>query len=173
MKDETGSQAGKQYKIVLIGDSGVGKSNILRRFKGDQFTVESKTTLAVAFASKDMLVRGEEVKVQVWDTAGQERYRSIAKAYYKNAVGALLVYDITKQSSFKSVNKWLNELYDHAEYEMAIGLIGNKSDLTQIRAVKTEEGMELAKKHNMMFLETSALDSTNIDLAFNKIVECK
>lgn len=172
MKTATSEEsAGIVYKIVLIGDSGVGKSNILWRFTSNKFAVETKATLGVEFAAKTLKVNGKTVVAQIWDTAGQERYRSITKAYYKEAVAALIIYDITKQSSFKSVDKWLKELQDHAECEMAVGLIGNKCDLKQVRAVKFEEASEFAKSHGMFFLETSALDATNVDLAFEKIIE--
>ena len=166
------------YKVVLIGDSGVGKSNLLWRYTQNRFASDSKATLGVEFASKSVQVGEREVLAQIWDTAGQERYRSITKAYYKEAVGALIIYDITKQSSFKNVEKWLKELNDHAECRMAVGLIGNKCDLKQIRAVKAEEAEAYARQNGiaaslpvgMMFLETSALDATNVDLAFSRIV---
>jgi len=135
------------YKIVLIGDSGVGKSNILWRFTNDKYASDSKATLGVEFASKTLKIGGKNFVAQIWDTAGQERYRSITKAYYKEAVGALIVYDITKQSSFKNVEKWLKELHDHAECDMAVGLIGNKCDLQQVRTIKTEEATAYAKKN--------------------------
>ena len=135
------------YKIVLIGDSGVGKSNILWRFTNEKFASDSKATLGVEFASKTLKISGKNVVAQIWDTAGQERYRSITKAYYKEAVGALIVYDITKQSSFKNVEKWLKELHDHAECDMVIGLIGNKCDLQQVRTIKTDVAVAYAKKN--------------------------
>ena len=161
------------YKIVLIGDSGVGKSNILWRFTNDKFDVESKTTLGVEFASKNLIIRGHTVSAQIWDTAGQERYRSITKAYYKEAVAALIIYDITKQSSFQSVGKWLKELQDHADCDMAVGLVGNKCDLKQVRAVSERDGADFADKNGMIFAETSALNNINIDRVFNMLVECK
>ena len=132
------------YKVVLIGDSGVGKSNLLWRFTNDKFSVESKATLGVEFASKSLRIGNKNIVAQIWDTAGQERYRSITKAYYKEAVAALIVYDITKINSFKNVEKWLKELQDHAECQMAVGLIGNKCDLEQARAVKAKEAEEFA-----------------------------
>ena len=142
--EETGAL---MYKIVLIGDSGVGKSNILWRFTNDKFSMESKATLGVEFAAKTLHIGNKTLIAQIWDTAGQERYRSITKAYYKGAVAALIVYDITKQSSFKNIDKWLKELHDHAECDMAVGLVGNKCDLKEVRSVKTEEATEYAKKN--------------------------
>ena len=135
------------YKIVLIGDSGVGKSNILWRFTDHKFSVDSKATLGVEFASKALKIGERSIIAQIWDTAGQERYRSITKTYYKEAVGALIVYDITKRSSFKNVEKWLKELQDHAECSMAIGLIGNKCDLKEVRTIKAEEAEGYAKQN--------------------------
>lgn len=147
MQTKTEEPSQTVYKIVLIGDSGVGKSNILWRFTSDKFAVESKATLGVEFASKTVKVGSRSIIAQIWDTAGQERYRSITKAYYKEAVAALIVYDITKQGSFKNVDKWLKELHDHAECDMAVGMLGNKCDLIKVRAVKTEEAAEYATKN--------------------------
>merc|ERR1712146_617096 len=102
-------------KVVLIGDSGVGKSNLLSRFTRNEFNLESKSTIGVEFATRSIQVEGKTVKAQIWDTAGQERYRAITSAYYRGAVGALLVYDITKQATFDNVSRWLKELRDHAD----------------------------------------------------------
>ncbi len=159
------------YKIVLIGDSGVGKSNILSRFVSGTFSFESRTTIGVEFASKVIPVDRLRVMAQIWDTAGQEKYRSVTKVYYKGAVGAILVYDITNYESFKSTEKWIKEIREHADQNIIIMLAGNKSDLGYKRAVNTQEGLEYAAKHNMAFMETSALDSTNIDGAFTKLLD--
>ena len=98
------------FKVVLIGDSGVGKSNLLSRFTQNQFNIESKSTIGVEFATKTIVTEGKTIKAQIWDTAGQERYRAITSAYYRGAVGALVVYDITKDISFENVEKWLAEV---------------------------------------------------------------
>ena len=98
------------FKVVVIGDSGVGKSNLLSRFTRNQFTLESKSTIGVEFATRSVTLEGKNIKAQIWDTAGQERYRAITSAYYRGAVGALIVYDITKETSFENVEKWLTEL---------------------------------------------------------------
>ena len=158
------------FKIVLIGDSGVGKSNILCRFTRNEFNLESKTTIGVEFAQKSKIVDGKIIKAQIWDTAGQERYRAITSAYYRGAVGALLVYDITKPSSFEAVNKWLNELREYADSNTVVMMVGNKTDLVNLRAVKTQEGVSFSQKNQIGFIETSALDSTNIELAFERIL---
>merc|ERR1712130_338931 len=156
---------------VLIGDSGVGKSNLLSRFTRNEFNLESKSTIGVEFATRSIPVDSKTIKAQIWDTAGQERYRAITSAYYRGAVGALLVYDISKQITFESVERWLNELRDHADSNIVIMLVGNKSDLKHLRAVSTEEGAQFAEKHGLSFIETSALESTNVEEAFQQILK--
>ncbi|CAB1097508.1 unnamed protein product [Ectocarpus sp. 4 AP-2014] len=158
------------FKVVLIGDSGVGKSNLLSRFTRNEFNLESKSTIGVEFATKSIQTEGKTIKAQIWDTAGQERYRAITSAYYRGAVGALLVYDISKHVTFENVERWLKELRDHAEANIVVMLIGNKSDLRHLRTVTHEEAMEFAKKHNLAFLETSALDASGVDSAFQRIL---
>lgn len=158
------------FKIVLIGDSGVGKSNLLSRFTRNEFNLESKSTIGVEFATKSIVAEGKTIKAQIWDTAGQERYRAITSAYYRGAVGALLVYDITKHVTFENVERWLKELRDHADANTVIMLVGNKSDLRHLRAVSTEEAMAFAEKNNLAFIETSALEATGVDTAFQRIL---
>jgi len=158
------------FKVVLIGDSGVGKSNLLSRFTRNEFNLESKSTIGVEFATKSIQVDSKTVKAQIWDTAGQERYRAITSAYYRGAVGALLVYDISKHVTFENVERWLKELRDHAEQNIVIMLVGNKSDLRHKRAVTTEDAMAFAEANNLAFIETSALDSTGVDEAFRQIL---
>ncbi|KAI8583889.1 hypothetical protein K450DRAFT_220446 [Umbelopsis ramanniana AG] len=160
------------FKLVLIGDSGVGKSNILSRFTTNEFNLESKSTIGVEFATKNVSIDGHTVKCQIWDTSGQERYRAITGAYYRGAVGALLVYDITRPTSFQNVSHWLKELRDHADEKIVIMLVGNKLDLSETsRAVPTEEGGALAETQDFLFMETSALDATNVDNAFATIFD--
>eukprot|EP00012_Vannella_robusta_P009819 CAMPEP_0206191448 /NCGR_PEP_ID=MMETSP0166-20121206/5373_1 /ASSEMBLY_ACC=CAM_ASM_000260 /TAXON_ID=95228 /ORGANISM="Vannella robusta, Strain DIVA3 518/3/11/1/6" /LENGTH=216 /DNA_ID=CAMNT_0053607763 /DNA_START=44 /DNA_END=694 /DNA_ORIENTATION=+ len=158
------------FKVVLIGDSGVGKSNLLSRFTRNEFNLESKSTIGVEFATRSIPVDSKTIKAQIWDTAGQERYRAITSAYYRGAVGALLVYDISKQVTFENVERWLNELRDHADSNIVIMLVGNKSDLKHLRAVSTEEAAQFAEKHGLSFIETSALESTNVEEAFQQIL---
>ncbi|KAJ1422028.1 Small GTPase superfamily [Sesbania bispinosa] len=158
------------FKIVLIGDSGVGKSNILSRFTRNEFCLESKSTIGVEFATRTLQVEGKTVKAQIWDTAGQERYRAITSAYYRGAVGALLVYDITKRQTFDNVQRWLRELRDHADSNIVIMMAGNKSDLNHLRAVSEDDGQALAEREGLSFLETSALEATNIEKAFQTIL---
>jgi small GTP-binding protein len=158
------------FKIVLIGDSGVGKSNILSRFTRNEFSVESKSTIGVEFATRSIEIEKIVVKAQLWDTAGQERYRAITSAYYRGAVGALLVYDVTKKETFADVEKWLAELRDHADSKIVIMLTGNKCDLQHLRSVTTQDAEIYAAKEDLLFLETSALNSVNIDAAFQKVL---
>uniref|UniRef100_A0A3P8NCW0 Ras-related protein Rab-25 n=1 Tax=Astatotilapia calliptera TaxID=8154 RepID=A0A3P8NCW0_ASTCA len=131
-------------RLVLIGDSGVGKSNLLSRFTRNEFNLESKSTIGVEFATRSIQVDGKTVKAQIWDTAGQERYRAITSAYYRGAVGALLVYDIAKHLTYENVERWLKELRDHADSNIVIMLVGNKSDLRHLRAVPTDEARAFA-----------------------------
>ncbi|XP_037639736.1 RAB11a, member RAS oncogene family, like [Sebastes umbrosus] len=158
------------FKVVLIGDSGVGKSNLLSRFTRNEFNLESKSTIGVEFATRSIQVEGKTIKAQIWDTAGQERYRAITSAYYRGAVGALLVYDIAKHLTYENAERWLKELQDHADSNIVIMLVGNKSDLRHLRAVPTDEAKAMAEKHGLSFLETSALDSSNVELAFQTIL---
>lgn len=174
----------------MIGDSGVGKSNLLSRFTRNEFNLESKSTIGVEFATRSIQVDNKTIKAQIWDTAGQERYRAITSAYYRGAVGALLVYDIAKHLTYENVERWLRELRDHADQNIVIMLVGNKSDLRHLRAVPTDEArafagkfhffcfnlltsilsFRFAERNSLSFIETSALDSTNVEAAFQQIL---
>ncbi|CAK9217752.1 unnamed protein product [Sphagnum jensenii] len=158
------------FKVVLIGDSGVGKSNLLSRFTRNEFCLESKSTIGVEFATRSIQVDGKTIKAQIWDTAGQERYRAITSAYYRGAVGALLVYDITKHVTYENVERWLKELRDHADSNIVIMLVGNKSDLKHLRGVSTEDAQAFSEKEGLSFIETSALEATNVEKAFQRIL---
>jgi len=158
------------YKIVLIGDSGVGKSNLLSRFTRNEFNLETKSTIGVEFATRSIQTDNKTIKSQIWDTAGQERYRAITSAYYRGAVGALLVYDIAKQVTFKNVERWLGELRENASGNIVVMLVGNKCDLKHLREVPTDVAKEFADKSNLSFIETSALDATNVETAFHSIL---
>lgn len=158
------------FKVVLIGDSGVGKSNLLSRFTRNEFCLESKSTIGVEFATRTLQVEGRTVKAQIWDTAGQERYRAITSAYYRGALGALLVYDVTKPTTFENVSRWLKELRDHADANIVIMLIGNKTDLKHLRAVATEDAQGYAEREGLSFIETSALEAINVEKAFQTIL---
>ncbi|THU44457.1 hypothetical protein C4D60_Mb02t07570 [Musa balbisiana] len=158
------------FKVVLIGDSGVGKSNILSRFTRNEFCLESKSTIGVEFATRTLQVEGRIIKAQIWDTAGQERYRAITSAYYRGALGAVLVYDVTKPTSFENISRWLKELRDHADSNISIMLVGNKTDLKHLRAVASEDAQSYAEKEGLSFIETSALEATNVEEAFQMIL---
>ncbi|KNE69447.1 small GTP-binding protein domain [Allomyces macrogynus ATCC 38327] len=145
--------------VVLIGDSGVGKSNLLSRFTRNEFNLESKSTIGVEFATRSIQVDGKTIKAQIWDTAGQERYRAITSAYYRGA-----------HATYENVNRWLKELRDHADNNIVIMLVGNKSDLRHLRAVPTDEAKQFAADNGLSFIETSALDSSNVELAFQRIL---
>ncbi|GJN20447.1 hypothetical protein PR202_gb07826 [Eleusine coracana subsp. coracana] len=208
------------FKVVLIGDSAVGKSQILARFARNEFSLDSKATIGVEFQTRTLVIDHKSVKAQIWDTAGQERqigalfvrfhcavhgfagqdflvdhrlklvgfetysgdatlcypgaqasgYRAVTSAYYRGALGALLVYDITKRQSFDHIPRWLEELRGHADKNIVIMLVGNKSDLEEERAVSTEDAKEFAEKENLFFLETSALQATNVENAFQTVL---
>ncbi|KAJ6805086.1 ras-related protein RIC2 [Iris pallida] len=158
------------FKLVLIGDSGVGKSNLLSRFTRNEFSLESKSTIGVEFATRTLNVDAKLVKAQIWDTAGQERYRAITSAYYRGAVGALLVYDVTRRSTFENAERWLRELRDHTDPNIVVMLIGNKSDLRHLVTVSTDDGKAFAERESLYFMETSALEATNVENAFAEVL---
>ncbi|KAI9476134.1 MAG: putative Rab11, partial [Benjaminiella poitrasii] len=155
------------FKIVIIGDSGVGKSNLLLRYTSNDFMENSRSTIGVEFATKSIEIENSLIKAQIWDTSGQERYKAITSAFYRGAVGALLVYDITRKSSFDHVNQWLKELREHTEDHIPLVLIGNKVDLANSdRAISTDDARQYATEANMLFFETSAYNATNVSDAF-------
>ncbi len=160
-------------KIIVVGDSGVGKSNILSRYANDQFNIESKATVGVELFPKTFKVNDKVVKVLMWDTAGQERYKSLTAAYYRGAKGAVIVYDITRPESFNNVDKWFNEIRENGEPNAQLLMVGNKSDLKHLRAVDNSRAMEKAQTLGVALMETSALDSSNIDEAFKKVLSGK
>ena len=158
------------FKIVLIGDTSVGKTNILSKYLTNEFDPDSKATVGVEFGTKDFKIENNIVKVQIWDTAGQERYRSITNAYYKGAKGSLLVYDITNPKTFESLDKWLSDLKTNGEEKISIILVGNKTDLEDQRKISIEQGKEKAEFYKLAFIETSALNGDNIEKAFSELI---
>ena len=158
------------FKIVLIGDSSVGKTNILSKYILDEYDPDTQATIGVELSTKNYTFDNNEVKVQIWDTAGQEKYRSITSSYYKGAHGCLLVYDITRKVTFENIDKWLAEIKLSSNNEINMILIGNKCDLEDKREVSIEEAQNKAKLLNMAFMETSALNGTNVEKAFNELV---
>lgn len=160
------------FKIVLVGDSGVGKSNILSRFTKNEFSKEEKSTIGVEFATRIVLSEDQKkIKTQIWDTAGQERYRAITSAYYRRAVGALLVYDIGCRDSFANVEKWMEELVDHSSAEVVLALVGNKIDIDpRFRQVSKEEASDFASRHGLIFYEASAKTGEGVEHALLELV---
>ena len=159
------------YKIIIIGDSGVGKSNILGRYLHNEFKEDTKSTVGVEFGSKKMQIENVTIKLQIWDTAGQERYRSITSAYYKGAKGCFIVYDITNSQSFENIIKWYEEIKKSGDKGVSIILVGNKCDLENERKVTIEMGKNKAKEMNCPFYETSALSNIMIEEVFKSICE--
>ena len=158
------------FKIILIGDWGVGKSNILLRITQDAFDAESRTTIGVEFSQKVMNINQQKIVVQIWDTAGQDRYKAITSAYYRSASAAILVYDISKRSSFENLQNWIKEIRENTSESISIMLLGNKIDLESSRAITKIEGEEYARKNQFLFMEVSALSGENIIQAFNSVV---
>ncbi|MEW5298386.1 MAG: hypothetical protein WDW36_001515 [Sanguina aurantia] len=154
------------FKYIIIGDTGVGKSCLLLQFTDKRFQPVHDLTIGVEFGARMINIDGKQIKLQIWDTAGQESFRSITRSYYRGAAGALLVYDITRRETFNHLASWLDDARQHANPNMTIMLIGNKSDLTHRRAVTTEEGEQFAKEHGLIFLETSARTAHNVEEAF-------
>ncbi|KAK9059823.1 hypothetical protein SSX86_020527 [Deinandra increscens subsp. villosa] len=154
------------FKMVLIGDSAVGKSNLLSRFTKDEFRLDSKPTIGVEFAYRNIKFGDKMAKAQIWDTAGQERFRAITSSYYRGALGAMVVYDITRWQTFENVKKWLHELREYGNRDMVIVLVGNKSDLVDSRVVNAADGQSFAQLEDLCFMETSAKDNLNVEDAF-------
>lgn len=160
-----------KIKIIVVGDSGVGKTNLINRFASDKFDTNSKATIGVEFVYKTLKINKEVIKVEVWDTAGQERYRAITSSYYKGAKGAIIVYDITNEDSFNNVESWMNEVTKKGKTDMQFLLVGNKKDLINDRKVTEQKGIDKAKELNMNLFEASALEKTNVNEAFNYLVK--
>ena len=159
------------FKLILIGDSYVGKSNILLKYLKNQFNENSKTTIGVEFGTKNIIINNKRIKIQIWDTAGQERYRSITSAYYKGAKGALIVYDITRKNTFDNIDKWITDLKLNSDKNICIIILGNKSDLIDKREINKNDGIKKAEMYKTAFLETSALNGDNISKAFDELIE--
>ena len=158
-------------KLVLIGDSGVGKTNILSRYNNNEFSLATQPTVGVEFGNKIIKKENKSIKLQLWDTAGQERYKAITNAFYKGSKGAFVVYDITRKSSFLNIDKWIGELKTNGSEDILIILVGNKTDLEDKREVSTDEGEKKAKQYGIAFCETSALQGKNIEYAFNILID--
>ncbi|CAG9764024.1 unnamed protein product [Ceutorhynchus assimilis] len=156
------------FKIVLIGDCGTGKTCVVQRFKNGTFIERHGNTIGVDFSMKTVTVDGKEVKLQIWDTAGQERFRTITQSYYRSANGVIIVYDITKRSSFLSVARWVEEVRRYSGNSVLLALVGNKADLESCREVEFEEAEALSQymPEVLFVLEASAKDNSNVEEAF-------
>jgi len=153
-------------KLLLIGDSGVGKSCLLLRFSDDSFTPSFITTIGIDFKIRTIDLDGKRIKLQIWDTAGQERFRTITTAYYRGAMGILLVYDVTDEKSFGNIRNWIRNIEQHATESVNKILIGNKCDMVDKKVIDYERGKALADEYGIKFLETSAKNSINVEESF-------
>ena len=158
------------FKVVLAGESGVGKTNILKKYINNKFDEKIQSTIGVEYGEKKFNIEGHTVIAKIWDTSGMERFNSICDTYYKGAKGVFIVYDITNKLSFKSVEKWVNRIREVADKKSSFILVGNKSDLEKQREITEEKGKEKAHKIEAAFLETSALSGDNIEKAFEMMI---
>jgi len=159
------------FKLLIIGDSGVGKSSILLRFADDMFSGSYITTIGVDFKIRTITVNDEKVKLQIWDTAGQERFRTITSTYYRGTHGVIVVYDVTNAESFVNVKRWLHEIDQNCEVVNKV-LVGNKNDCTsENKVVETEDARRFAEQMGVQIYETSAKDNINIEDVFSHITK--
>ncbi|CAM9356184.1 unnamed protein product [Pylaiella littoralis] len=156
----------REVKVVLLGDTGVGKSSLVHRFVTNNFKPYSESTIGASFMSKMIMVDGSPMKFQIWDTAGQEKYHSLAPMYYRGAGAAIVVYDITKMHSFRTLKEWINELQAQGPQDIAIAIAGNKRDLESQREVESSTAQAYADEIGAMFVETSAKDDTHVQDMF-------
>lgn len=159
------------FKLLLIGDSGVGKTCLLFRFSDDAFNTTFISTIGIDFKIKTVEVDGKKIKLQIWDTAGQERFHTITTSYYRGAMGILLVYDITQEKTFDNIAKWLRNIDEHASEGVERLILANKCDLEDKRMVSKERGETIARDQNVRFYETSAKENVSVEEAFMKLTE--
>lgn len=162
------TSAQNSYKVVVVGSSGVGKTAIVQRLVDGTFSEEGQSTVGVEFKSHAVSFDSEVMKLSIWDTAGQERFRSVSKAYFRNSVGAILVFSLDDQQSFQDLDSWLNDLHSLSTPNAVILLVGNKSDVAN-KNVSTSEAEQFAKRHGLEYLETSAKDGININDTFIRL----
>ncbi|KAL4440972.1 hypothetical protein ABPG74_009385 [Tetrahymena malaccensis] len=155
------------FKFIMIGDTGVGKSCMLLRFVDDRFREDYDATIGVEFGSKIIDVANLSIKIQIWDTAGQESFRSITRSYYKGAIGAVVVFDITKRSSFENLPKWLHDIKEQGKEETFVLIVGNKFDQMLQREVSQQEASEFAEQQGYNYVEVSAKNGDNVNKIFN------
>lgn len=159
------------FKLLIIGNSAVGKTSYLFRYADDSFTSAFVSTVGIDFKVKTVQRNNKRVKLQIWDTAGQERYRTITTAYYRGAMGFILMYDITNEDSFNAVQDWATQIKTYSWDSAQVLLVGNKSDMEPERVISTQQGAELARQLGFEFFETSAKDNTNVSAAFDRLVD--
>ena len=165
------SKKEKTYKVLLLGDSTVGKTCFLKRYLDDTFQDVYLSTIGFDFKFKTVtLSNGNQIKLQIWDTVGEERYRTIAKSYYKGAHGIVLIYDITNKNSFKNIKKWISQIKEELSNKISIVLVANKIDMPE-RIVSEEDGKNLANSMNLQIFEASARDNINVSEAFQELAE--
>lgn len=157
------------FKLLLIGDSGVGKTCLIIRFAEDNFNSTYISTIGIDFKIRTVDIEGKRIKLQVWDTAGQERFKTITTAYYRGAMGIILVYDITDEKSFENIQNWMKSIKENASAGVERLLLGNKCDMEAKRQVQREQAEKLAREHRIRFFETSAKSSVNVDEAFSSL----
>ena len=155
-----------QLKLMMIGDQAVGKTALLVRYADDDFNEVLLPTIGIDFKIKTIELQGKRVKLQIWDTAGQERFRTITQAYYRGAMGILLIYDVTNTKSWSNVRSWVRNIEGNAPQTANKILVGNKCDLTNQRQVSTQQGQQLAREYDIKFFETSARSNTNVQEVF-------
>lgn len=164
-----GDQYDMHLKLLMLGDTGVGKTCLLLRYAFDSFSPTFITTIGIDFKIKEVELDGLRVKLQIWDTAGQERFRTITVSYFKGAHGILLVYDVSDRDSFENIAHWVRQIRENADDRVKLVLVGNKCDRDESRVVDTKEGEELAKRYGVSFFETSAKDNKNVDECYAEI----
>ena len=160
-----------KLRIMMIGDSTVGKTSILRRYCKNEFLTKYVSTIGIDFQFKNMIKFDKKIRMQIWDTAGQERYKVVAKNYFNSSDGFIIIYDITNRESFNNIDNWISQINDVANKEVKFILFGNKNDLEESRIVSADEGTEMAEKYSMKFYETSALTGDNINEGFDFLVD--
>ncbi|KAJ3436888.1 ras and ef-hand domain-containing protein [Anaeramoeba flamelloides] len=158
-------------KVVIIGNSSVGKTSLLLHYTEHRFRSTLESTIGIDYREKDLVVSNQEVHLQIWDTAGQERFKTITRSYYRNCDGIIVVYDVTQTESFEQVKGWVESVHKYAEEEVPILVIGNKIDLSSKRAVNERQGKELAKTLGTEFIETSAKTGVNINFGFEMLTK--
>eukprot|EP01156_Anaeramoeba_ignava_P023391 Anaeramoba_ignava/c21510_g1_i3.p1 GENE.c21510_g1_i3~~c21510_g1_i3.p1 ORF type:complete len:202 (-),score=75.25 c21510_g1_i3:64-669(-) len=159
------------FKVILIGSKAAGKTNIISRFQKNEFNPNSKTTIGAEFANIILEIKGKKIQLQTWDTSGEERYFSVSKSYYRDAVGAFIIYDITNEESFNKLDFWFEEFINFSKENAIPMIIGNKFDLEKERKISKEMGENFAEENKGLFMETSAKDGTNIQEAFEELTK--